>query len=219
MSISEARKSKFARAISSITSRKCIFVAAFILAFALFALSFVFLDGNLTKINLIDFVAATVTTLALALTFVLALMAVDIFATSREIEKIKNDSKALHMDIKDHAKNVDKILCILPFVIESIAERLPADAKGEEKGRDLVYFRLTHGRFLLKLLMTSDRSEQLDICRDIVGSMRENDSQEILQMTVDRLGELREFLPGDRDLIDPLLKEGMRILSAMVEQR
>lgn len=197
--------------------KSVLYIGMFILSLTIIYLTFFFLGGTLTRASLIDSIAATITTLSLIVTFVLALMAINIFSTTKEIEKIKIESKELHFYIKEHAANVERILCILPFVIESIAERLPQSTGAGSDARDLVYFRLTHGRLLLKLLMTADRKEQVDICRDIIGSMREHDSREILQMTVDTLRNLRESLPGERDLIDPILKKGVIILGRMTD--
>lgn len=170
------------------------------------------LDGILTKSDLVEFIAASITALSFAITFALAVLAINAFANYREIEAFKLEAEHLRADLIERTVHADKMLAMLPWVIEAIIARISEIAPQQASDRDINYFRILHGRLFMKLLLAKDPTEKLDICRDIIGSMEPSDSSEVFDETVLMLQQLRSDRPMDRDLIDPILKEANRLL-------
>lgn len=170
------------------------------------------LDGILTKSDLVEFIAASITALSFAITFALAVLAINAFANYREIEAFKLDAEHLRADLNERTVHADKMLSMLPWVIEAIIARISEISPPQDTDRDVFYFRILHGRLFMKLLLAKDPIEKLDICRDIIGSMEPDDFSEVFDETFLMLQQLRADRPMDRDLIDPILNEAKRLL-------
>ena len=177
------------------------------------AILFSRLDGIITKSDLVDFIAAVITALSFGLTFALAVLAINAFSNYREIAAFKETAERLSADLTQRTANADRMLGMLPWVIEAISARIGELTPADADVSDASYFRILHGRLFMRLLLTHDPIEKLDICRDIVGSTPSGEAGDVLDETIRTLESLREERPLERDLIDPILQEGKRLLA------
>ncbi len=164
--------------------------------------------GQVTHAEIMQFAGTTVTSLALAITFALGVLAINAFANNREIEKSRQEIDKSYKLVKERTQDIDHLLSIIPEAFEVIADVFP-------DGDDANYFKLTHSRFLFRLLLSDTYSEKLDICRDIIGSMRPEHSQEVLLRTREICAGLISYLPDERDTIRTLLSEADKTLLEM----
>jgi len=176
-----------------------------------FFVAFSWLDGVINKVDLMNFVSAVITALSFGLTFALAVLAINAFANFREIENLKNSAEKAKVDLVDRAMNIDALAGVLQSMTETISAKL-VELSTEPETRDITYFRLLHGRLFLKLLVEQDPVKQINICRDIIGSMEPGDSPDVLRRAVSQLREIRWKYPVHRSMTEPLIHLGERII-------
>lgn len=181
-----------------------ILVIGLFIAFSLF-------DGAVTKADLMTFMASVITALSFGITFALAVLAINAYASYKELDDLKRVAESTRGDLVDRAINTDTLIAILQEIIETISTRLVQLSSIDEE-RDVSYFRLFQSRLFLKLMIESSFTRQVNICRDILGSMEPGDSPSVLERTVERLRELRRKLPEDRRTIDRLVEVGQGII-------
>jgi len=203
-------------------SRDAYLLAAFIAIIAIVIAVYIFawLPGAITKVDLVNFIAAVVTVTSLVMTLCLAILAVNTFSYGSQLQKLREDALDLQSELEERALSADRMLELFPVVIESIIGEMrksPVDESGPD--RDYAYYRLLHVRLFLRLLIVSDNKMKIDVCRDIIGSMQSGDSRDLLEQTLDILHQLQNDMPEDRDLIDPLIREGLSRLAQMPFER
>ena len=186
-----------------------------LLAVAIFMIFFYFLfsntTGEVTPKKIMDFVGATVTSLSLGITFALAILAVNVFGYSKKIERVKKEMQNTLDSALKRASVLEQMLSVFPNTFEKITEGVTIENKS--------YFAVLHTRFFIKLMRESDSENKLKLCRDIVGSMEEFASVEILKQTRPIMVKLKDELPSEAESLDVLILKADSILLQEQEEQ
>lgn len=189
----------------------------FVLIIGIFiALSF--LDGEISRADIMQYLAATIASISLSATFALGVLAINAFGSMREVERLKQDAIELQDSLRKEVQNTQKMLSVMPSVINHITNMLPEQIPEDRRDsgdRDIVYFQLLHSRLFIKLIAATTPTDRLDICRDIIGSMDESSSREILEHCIIELTAILKEDLALRDLVVPLQKEANTIILEM----
>lgn len=161
--------------------------------------------------DILEVTAIMVTVLSLGVTFALAVLAINAFGNHSEIVKIRQQVVGDQKIIMQKAALIEKMISIMPSAFEQMSETIDQD--DEE-----IYFSLTHTRFFLKLLLSTNPLDQLDLCRDLIGSMQSTHSQEILTSARKICYDLLTTLPGEKKTIETLVYEADKILLEMRQE-
>lgn len=176
------------------------------------------LDGEITRADILDYLAATIGAISLSATFALAVLAINAYANMKEVEDLKQRAIDLQDSLSKEVENTRRMLSVMPAVISHITIMLPEqlDEDQIDSGeRDVAYFQLLHSRLYMKLIAASDHMDRLDICRDIIGSMDRSSSRLIMEACIDELVDILKLDSSLKDLIVPLQIEANKILQQM----
>ena len=195
------------------------FLIVFFLAIIGLFFALAFSNGSLEASDLVDYVAAVIGAVSLTATFAVAVLAINAFANSREINELTHSAKTLHNELQHELENANKLLSVMPSVILELSDHFAEDekhtddpntARGKEKRKR--YINLLHARLFFRLISTQSDEEKIGICRHIIGTSKEHNSREILEHCIEELQKISNQERGNKRVISALVKEAENLL-------